>query len=196
MSLRRAILLALLAAVAGCTSAPSSQRLYALKPIAAQGAASPAAGPTIVVGPVTVPELVDRPQWVVQQGDHGVRILEGHRWAEPLRDALARTLATNLGRLLGSDRVITWRQAAASRAEARLTVDVSAWEARVGEQVTIEILWTFSQSGREGSLAHRSSVTEAAAGPTHDDLAAAFDRAVLRLAEDAARFVANATRRG
>jgi uncharacterized lipoprotein YmbA len=52
--------------------------------------------PTVVVGPVTLPPLVDRPQWVVRQNDSEVRILEQQRWASPLDEEIAQAIATHV----------------------------------------------------------------------------------------------------
>ena len=90
--------LPLLLVLAACSS-PPRERFYTLDapepPAAAQGA------PSIAVGPVTVPDLVDRPQIVVRGGPNQVHIVEQARWAEPLRSAIARVVAANLAAELG-----------------------------------------------------------------------------------------------
>src|SRR5215471_13635461 len=80
----RTTFFALIASVAlvGCsTSKPS--RFYSLS-----ATASPGAGTTnvaVLVGPVTIPAAVDRPQFVVQVADNRVEVDEFNRWDSAAR---------------------------------------------------------------------------------------------------------------
>ena len=78
--------IALLAAAAsGCgTTAPS--QFYTLDPTALSDGAAPVSYP-IMVGPVSVPAAVDRPEFVVQAAPNRVEVDEFNRWAAPLNDA-------------------------------------------------------------------------------------------------------------
>jgi uncharacterized lipoprotein YmbA len=91
--------------LAACGSPPRTS-FYTLDapepPAAAEGA------PAIAVGPVSGPEIVDRPQIVVRLGANQVQIVEQARWAEPLRIAIARVVAANLASTLGA-RVVAGR---------------------------------------------------------------------------------------
>ena len=71
------------------------------------GASTPA---RIVVGPITLPEIVDRPQFVVRVGPNQVAIAEQHRWAEPLKSQISRVIAQNLAQFLGATQVRTGYQ--------------------------------------------------------------------------------------
>ena len=96
--------LALVAAAgAGCrASAPA--RFYTLDSTAtAEGA--PPASYAVAVGPVSVPPMVDRPQFVVQVAPNRIALEEFNRWAAPLDDNIARAVAGNLAILLGTPRV-------------------------------------------------------------------------------------------
>jgi uncharacterized lipoprotein YmbA len=91
---------------AGCGSAPK-ERFYTLAP--ASGALPPAASPaavasqprtSVAIGPVRVPDAVDRPQMVVREGPNRVEILEQQRWAGSLRSEIARALVAGVGERL------------------------------------------------------------------------------------------------
>src|SRR6187455_1372160 len=83
------VALALLLAACGSTPKESFYTLSAPPPV------EPAGQPTlaVVVGPVTVPEAVDRTPMVVRTGPNQVDIEDLHRWAEPLKAAIPRVLA-------------------------------------------------------------------------------------------------------
>src|SRR6185369_12277105 len=62
---------------------------------------------SIFVGPVSVPESVDRSQMVLRTGANEVEVSEKYRWAEPLTSAVPRVIAETLTRELGTQRVLT-----------------------------------------------------------------------------------------
>ena len=66
-----------MALAAGCASPPS--RFYTLSGATAN--ATSTEGPSIAVGPVSIPAVVDRPEIVVTIGDNEVWLDEFNRWA-------------------------------------------------------------------------------------------------------------------
>ncbi|MBS1138077.1 MAG: hypothetical protein H6R11_2031, partial [Proteobacteria bacterium] len=102
------------AAAAGCGSTPKAH-FYTLSAVpAAAGATAPSAtaGYGVAVGPITVPEAVDRPQIVVRLSPSQVEISELHRWAAPLKSEIPRVIAEHLTRLLDTARVWAYPGAA------------------------------------------------------------------------------------
>lgn len=186
--IRPMISFALLALLAACGSSPAP-RYYTLgseAPAAAPGEASAA---SVWVAPVTLPEAVDRPQLVVRVAPNRVAILDQHRWAEPLGGAIARTIAADLAALLGGARVSADSQHAADGAEIRVLVDVQRFESVPGRKVTIEALWSVRRSADAEPRRGRSLLSEAAAGPDYDALAAAHGRALAALSRDIAQAI-------
>ena len=57
------------------------------------------------VGPVSVPEIVHRPQFVVSLAANQVEIAQQARWAEPLNRAIPRVIAAYLAYSLADARV-------------------------------------------------------------------------------------------
>ena len=116
---------ALVLLAAGCSSPPA--KFYTLSADAPP--ASMTSKLTIVVGPVAVPSVIDRPQIVVTSGANQVSVDEYSRWASPVQDNIARVVAENLVALLGTPRVTLFQsplrlRALASRYSAS-TVNVS-----------------------------------------------------------------------
>jgi hypothetical protein len=96
----------------------------------------------IAVGPVSVPEAVNRPQFVVRDGPNRLVVLESQRWAEPLRDGIAESVAGCLSRDLGGARVTPMTQSAASTAQLDVSLDVQRFDMIVGDAAVIEVVWT------------------------------------------------------
>ena len=113
----------------GCGSTPPS-RFYTLS--AASGTAAGSSKLSVLVGPVAVPALVDRPQIVVDAGANQVRLDDFNRWAAPLQSAIARVVADNLVAMLGTPRVTLSSQTLSADADFRATIDVQSFQSAPG----------------------------------------------------------------
>jgi len=171
---------------AGCSRSPRVT-FYTLEPAAQSGTADAVTAlPAIAVGPVTLPEVVDRPQLVVRVAANRVEILELQRWAEPLKSEIPRLIAENLQRLLGSHRVSSYLQHAGADAEYRILVDIQRFESVAGEAVTIEAVWSLRRSAGGAPKTGRSVVREPVDAVGYDPLVAAYGRALFAVSRDLA----------
>jgi len=176
----------LLLALAGCSRSPRVT-FYTLEPAApVEARSATAADPSIAVGPVTLPEVVDRPQFVVRVAANRVEILETQRWAEPLKSEIPRLVAENLGRLLGSSRVSSYLQHDGVNADYRILLDIRRFEAVPGESVTVEAAWSLRHTAGGATKTGRSLVREPVGTNDYDALVAAYGRALLAVSADLA----------
>lgn len=183
---RTSVLPALLLAasvLAGCSSPPKTN-FYTLNPAMSAPARADAKLPySVAIGPVGIPESLDRPQMVVRAGANQVTIAEFERWAGPLKSEIALALAEHLKPLLGGASVFTYPQGL--NAEVTVSIDVQRFESVLGEAATVEVAWQLRpvkgapRSGR--SVAH-----EAATGAGYDALVAAHTRALASVSRDIA----------
>ena len=69
-------------------------------------------GPVIGLGPIRIPEYLNRPQMIIAIADNQYRLSEDHRWAEPLDQNISLALFKALPRQLGTDRIVRfpWSQ--------------------------------------------------------------------------------------
>lgn len=178
-----AIACAALTLAAGCGTSPPS-RFYTLSP--APAPASTASTLVVAVGPVTIPGVVDRPEFVVNTGPNEVRIDDFNRWASPLQDNLTRAIADNLSAMLGTSRVIRFPQPIAVEPDYRVVVEVRTFESVPGESATLDAVWTIRRSKDGKSQTGRTTAREAVADKGYDALAAAHSRAVARASQDIA----------
>jgi uncharacterized lipoprotein YmbA len=176
--------------LAACASAPK-ETFYTLSPAASASAvsataASATADYAVAVGPVRVPEIVDRPQLVVRRGPTQVDLLEQHRWAQPLRAEIAQAVASHLRAALPGARVALDRDAAAQNADYRVALDISRFDATPGEAVTVQALWSIRPANDKPAVSGQATVREAVRGAGNDDIAGAFSRAVTGIGRDIA----------
>jgi uncharacterized protein len=148
-----------------------------------------ATGPVgIGVGPVILPSYLDRSQIVIRTGADRVELSMFHRWAEPLADGIARSLAEEIGARVPTDRIVTfpWPGVVARVIQYQVVVAVLRFDGRRGGEVTLDTRWRIL--GRDGNeLAfRRTTVIEAAAGPGYEPMVAAMARAVVTLGQEIA----------
>ena len=177
------LLFALVVLGAGCASKPS--KFYTLSPTAEPGEAKESF--SVAVGPVSVPPMIDRPQMVVNVGPNQVGIDEFNRWASPLQSEIARVVAENLARKLGTKMVSVFPQATATGASYRVMIDVIRFESAPGKGVNLDSLWTVR--GAKEKRAGRTTVSEPAADGSTAALVAAHSRALGRLSGEVAEAI-------
>jgi uncharacterized lipoprotein YmbA len=147
------------------------------------------AAPSVVVTPAALPGLVDRPQLVLADGETTVVLLEQQRWAEPLRAQIARVVAEDLGRLLGTWRVAI-REDAIPTPDCRVSLDVQRFESSRRGPAFNETLWTVVCADgvmRTGRSAASEPLVSPAVGDTLAPVVAAHGRALDRMSREIAQ---------
>jgi uncharacterized protein len=183
----------LVALAAGCGSSPPS-RFYTLN--AANAPVGTASNLSVVVGPISVPAVVDRPQIVVSVGPNQVRLDEFNRWASPLQNDIARVVAENLVAMLGTSRVTLWSQASSLDAGYRAVIEVQRFDSALGEAAALDAIWTVRRAKDGAAETGRTTVRQPAQEKSYDALAAAHSRALERLSQDIAAAVRALERSG
>jgi uncharacterized lipoprotein YmbA len=144
-------------------------RFYVLSPSVEPAPRSPAAPVHVVVGPIVLPDYLNRPQVVTRTAPYRIDIMEFDRWAEPLPTAFARVLGQNLRASLGTDAVGRFPWAPASHG-VQLEVDVLRFEP-TGQGAELAARWTVRDGETKQVLVSRESVVKHAAAS--DDTPAA-----------------------
>ena len=176
------------AAAGGCASAPA--RFYTLDSMATADAAPPARY-AVLVGQVSVPASVDRPEFVVQVAPNRVDVDEFNRWAAPLNDAIARAVAGDLAVLLGTQDVAVAPLANFNPAY-RVTINVQRFESIQGEAVLVDAVWNVSKAAGGPPRSGRTLAREAVQDKSYEALAAAHSRALAKVSSDIAAAIRTA----
>jgi uncharacterized protein len=194
--IKRLVPIFALATLAACGSAPKYY-FYTLGPDATSvggasaGASSAsvksAATYSVAVGPISVPDMVDRPQLVLRAAASQVTLAEQSRWAEPLRNAIPRVVASNLAQELPDARLSVYPQPGSDSADLRVSIDIHRFDSTPGEGVVVEALWTVR--GKDSAQSGRSLIREAASGKDHEALVAAHSAVLRRISSDIAEAI-------
>jgi hypothetical protein len=181
----------------GCASSPPA-RFYTLSPMsggaALQEVVQPiGAGISIGIGPIRIPDYLDRPGIVTRPGDgHTIAVAEFDLWAGSFKEALINTLAQNLSLLLHTNQVLIYPMLGVVKLDYRLYLVVERFEGTLGGEVNLVARWVVYEGPAEGSdkkagVVQRSRIVEAVTGSDYPALVAAHNRAVERLSREIAR---------
>jgi uncharacterized lipoprotein YmbA len=175
LSLCLAVALTMITLV-GCAS--SKSEFYTLSAEAPRESVNRGSPVTVVVGAVTVPELVNRPQIVVRAGTNHVTIDEFARWAEPLKSQIPRVFVADLSQLLNSPRVSTLPIGGDAAAAWRVRIDVQSFDASLGDTASVDVLWSVLPPGNAPPITGRTIASEPCAGAGYDAVVVAWSRAL------------------
>ena len=178
------LVLALVALAATACGRTAMARFYTLDSVATPDP-GPRASYGVVVGPVTVPSSVDRPEFVVQVTPNRVAVDEFNRWAGPLDESIARVVAGDLTTQLGTPRVAA-APAANFDAAYRVTINVQRFDSIPGHEVVVEAVWAVRKAKGGETRSGRTVARERVTDPSFDALAAAHSRALAKVSEDIA----------
>lgn len=183
-----------------CGSTAPATRWHQLPPDAPALPAATAGAqalPALQLSAVTLPEWLERDAIQVPVGRTGVQPLPGHRWAEPLREAVPRLLRQDLALWLGVPQVWAAPLPAGLVVQRQLRVELlqlQVDEAR--QQMRVQARWTLSDpSGNRPPQTRVESLVVPVPGSEVDALVLAHRLALWRLAEAVAGGVRAAAER-
>jgi uncharacterized protein len=159
LALGVAVLLSL--ALGSCSSTPPT-RFYVLSAIAVPPPAVTGKAPAIGIGPITLPQYLNRPQIVTRISGNQLAVAEFDQWGGDLNDNLTRTLAANLSSLLETDRVSLFPWKDETPIDYQVTIDVEHFEQDVDGSSLLTAYWSIvdPKTGKV-KLMRRSSYRDA-----------------------------------
>jgi len=124
------------------------------------------AGPSVLIGPVTLPAYLDRNQIVKLVGNHELVMDDFTRWAEPLEDNFYRVLTENLSLLLKTPKVYAYNSRGSTPSDFQITINVTRFDSVSGGDAYLTAFWTVVGKDDSTYLMQKKSVYHAAASST------------------------------
>ncbi len=182
--------IALLTACVGKPSRPSNFYVLSVTPATALPGVAPGKAPAVGLGPVTLPELLDRPQIVTRSTANRVELAEYHRWGGELEQELVRTLAQNLMQRLATDRISFYPWPAGPAPDYQVSVQVFRFDGAPGERAVLDGVWRLND-GRRGceQQVRRFHIEQTSEGSEYAGLIAAMSRSLGLLSDEIAAAV-------
>ncbi len=172
-----------------CASPSSPSRFYVLSPIpqVEQSHTQQVKGVAIGVGPIELPEHLNRPHLVWRSSSNEVKISEFHQWAEPLEVNFARVLSENLSILLATDRIAAYPWKGSTPIDYQVTVEATRFDSTESGVSHLNVRWTvLGKYGRDVLIMKKSSYQEAAADASHSAIVQAMNRNLEKFSRDVA----------
>ena len=146
---------------------------------------------SIGLGPLTLPEIYDRPQIVTRGDDNRITLSEFDRWGGDLDKELARALAGNLMTRLNTNRIVPFPWSRRYDPDFQVTVRLFRFDGVIGNSANLEGIWRVLDASKGCELAAgRFSIVEETDGPGYSALVTAMSRAVATLSQAIAEQVA------
>ncbi len=176
--------------IAGCTLLPprhDASRFYTLSARAPDAAVpNGPEGPSVVVGPVTLPAYLDRNEVAVRLSPSELKYALTERWAEPLVQNFTQVLVEDLGRDLASDRVASLTTAPTVTPDFFIEVVVVRFEAGTDGSAQLTARWAVRDTARKILRIKQSQHARQATVATTEGGVNALSAAVADLAEEMA----------
>jgi hypothetical protein len=192
--IRRPIGLLLALFVAGCAGSPPIN-LYTLSaaPAPTADTRSPQSPAVVALGPVTLPDYIDRPQIVTRKSAYQLELAAYDHWAAPLYDMLPRALAEDVALRLPSDRVVAFPQVGDASFDFRVAVDVSRFDVDATGAATLAARWQlYAQSAPRALLVADNTLQRQIEGRGYDAYAASLSAVLADLGDRIAEAVNSA----
>ncbi len=111
----------------------------------------------LVIGPVKLPEYLNRPQIVTRASTNELILGQFDRWAEPLQDTFSRILAENLGKLLCTKSIYFYPAKTSTQLDFRIEAEVMRMDGILGKEASLEIWWSILNGGEKRVLTSKQS---------------------------------------
>ncbi len=142
-------------------------------------------GRIVGVGPVHLPEYINRPQIVTRSSKYLLNISEFNRWIEPVTDSISRLLVINLSNNLNSNRVY-WipREDRQYPLDIRVAIDIGRFDGQLGKSVFLEARWSIFDKNDQPVLTKVSLIEKPVKGLGYNDLVIAMNQALQVLGKE------------
>ena len=145
----------------------------------------------IGIGPITIPETVNRQNIVTPQDSNKLQVAEFHRWSEPLRENISRVLITDVADRLGVNKLYAypWLR---KEIDYITQIDVLQMTGQLSEEVYLQVRWQVLTGTKPYQLLE-TRITEyrtVVRGAGYSALVAAYSEAYGSLSDDISRAIA------
>ena len=168
--------------ISGCSS--SRDNFYLLSAVGHPAGAGTGNGRLIGVGPVSLPDYIDRAELVFQSDTNRFQVPPDQRWAGDLRDNVSDVLAINLGRRLSGSRVQEYPWDPSDTLSYSVPVTIRQFHAISGGDAILDVRWEIRE-GANGEVLRRGSrvFTEGLSEQGYAGVVAAESRLLGQLAD-------------
>lgn len=145
-------------------------------------------GLSIGIGPVKLPDSLNRQQMVTRVSENEVRVEPFYRWAAPLAENITSVLGENLSSLLHTNHITSFPWPLAAQPEFQLRVTVVEFMGTLGGEAKLAVRWVLTRGKTQTELVNTYASFKAPV-PSHEysELVATQSRLLADLSREIAR---------
>lgn len=143
---------------------------------------------SIGVGPVELPNILERPQIVTRKKNNEVEIADLHQWGGKLEEDIGQLIAESLVSQVHTAAVFTYPWPRRLSPDYQVSIRFARLDGVPGKSITLSALWELRslQGGGKRSVIHRAFYQETMESSRYPAYVAAMSRALQKLATDIA----------
>jgi len=140
-------------------------------------------GPVIGLGPIRIPEYLNRPQMIVAISENQYRLSEDHRWAERLDQNISLALFKALPRQLGTDRIVRYPWSQRQVVDYQVGIDILEFNVDASGQSRLIAQW-FVKRKDKPIIDKRSGYQFPASTTDHEVMVKAQSQCLSKLGQE------------
>jgi len=130
------------------------------------------------LGQVDLPRYLDRSELVTRSGAHELEVRNLQRWGGSLRGDVARVVADDLGRLLGTARIAIYPAEARFPVSYRVLLELIEFGSAPGQPVRLRARWTLAGADGRALAVGEANVEQPPASSSWEDYIGAHRQAL------------------
>lgn len=139
------------------------------------------------VGPVKLPEYLNRPQIVTRQEQNLLNINEFHRWGDSLEIQITKTLIENLSTLLNTPNIGSYPWKRPFTPQYQIYINFNRFDGNRADSVKLDAVWRIVDKNSDKLLlTRRSYLIEPNRGKGYKPYVAAMNRALKKFSQEIA----------
>lgn len=101
-------------------------------------------GPVLAIGPIEIPEYLNRPQIISSPNKNVVKFAEFDHWAEPLKHNITRVIFENISLLLNTNRIFVFPKTSKLPIQYKINIEFIKLDGKLGKELDLNALWSIA----------------------------------------------------
>ena len=173
--------------LSGCSHDSKPVQFYRLNADSGIGTLPPATAqsPLIGLGPIRIPEYLNRPQIIVAITENQYRLSEDHRWAERLDQNISLALFKALPSQLGTNRIVRYPWTQRQLVDYQIGIDILEFNVTADGQSRLIAQWFIKRKDKP-AIDKRSVYQFPASATDYDIMVKAQSQCLTKLGQEIA----------
>lgn len=104
---------------------------------------------SIGVGPIEIPQLINRPQIISRKNETEIIMSETHQWGGSHREELIQTISDNLSSILKTDNVEQYPWKLTFKPNYQIRINLIRLDGELGKSITLKARWRAIKNNKE-----------------------------------------------